>query len=429
MIDIKNNFKFSIQKCILFLRCLIIFKHKFIFQAIIMTNNKELSDHLKCKLCNNTYEDPIILPCYKTICSKHVFSETIGDVFKCSLCNNGHAITIDGFPKNEDIYNLVNVSKDYIHLDLALSSNNQKAKDLCKDLEQIISKLELLENDPVCFIYDYFGKIKSDLDLSRENKIKMIDDQYSKLLKEIEDAENECKSSANKFDFSSELKNQIDTATENLSEYLDLSNETKIIDDSEWNYLQFQIEKVILLSEHSLKKFESKFLNNKKYEFKANKSIGDINLGELLKLHDTLPDEDRLNATIKFKLDDIISFRHNNHKMIKSFDIINNLPWIITATVYTDNEYDNILLIVVEALFIKGPEISMDANLELKVLESDGTICEKISFEPEFHYFQWHEPICIFRINITELKNENYHAFKLIKDFAYFQLDIFVENT
>ena len=48
---------------------------------------EKLLDLKKCKECNQTYEDPIILPCSVMICSKHILKNVS---FKCSFCEQDH---------------------------------------------------------------------------------------------------------------------------------------------------------------------------------------------------------------------------------------------------------------------------------------------------------------------------------------------------
>ena len=60
---------------------------------------------LICKFCHETLEDPIILPCGKTIWSKHLLNEI--NNFKCNLCENSHNKSVDKFPVNEELNELV----------------------------------------------------------------------------------------------------------------------------------------------------------------------------------------------------------------------------------------------------------------------------------------------------------------------------------
>ena len=99
-----------------------------------------------CKLCHETLEDPIILPCGETICSIHLINET--SIFKCGLCDNSHDKTVDKFPVNEMANELVQICDDYVDLNLVdLGADYNCAKDQCKQLSDLINESELLIND------------------------------------------------------------------------------------------------------------------------------------------------------------------------------------------------------------------------------------------------------------------------------------------
>ena len=88
-----------------------------------MTNRKsdspeadQMTRLIICKLCHETLEDPIILPCFKTICSKHLLNEASN--FKCGLCENSHDKTVDKFPVNEELNELVQICDEYVNLNM-----------------------------------------------------------------------------------------------------------------------------------------------------------------------------------------------------------------------------------------------------------------------------------------------------------------------
>ena len=82
------------------------------------TSESNEEDRMKrliiCKLCHETLEDPIILPCGKTICSKHLIDET--NSFKCDLCDNLHDKTVDKFPVNQTVNELLQICDEYVNL-------------------------------------------------------------------------------------------------------------------------------------------------------------------------------------------------------------------------------------------------------------------------------------------------------------------------
>jgi hypothetical protein len=69
-----------------------------------------------CKHCNKELDNPVSLPCNRTICQKHV-SELAGQNadLDCPCCEETHTIPLDGYQVNEmikqllksDVHNLV----------------------------------------------------------------------------------------------------------------------------------------------------------------------------------------------------------------------------------------------------------------------------------------------------------------------------------
>ena len=55
------------------------------------TERDAMHQLILCKICHETLEEPIILPCHKTVCSKHVYNDDSADPkFKCDLCYMQH---------------------------------------------------------------------------------------------------------------------------------------------------------------------------------------------------------------------------------------------------------------------------------------------------------------------------------------------------
>ena len=72
-------------------------------------SNKSKDDFITslitCKICNKIYEDPVILPCHKTICSKHVIDQTNCSIYRCNFCKNFHIIDLKKWQKLDFIIN------------------------------------------------------------------------------------------------------------------------------------------------------------------------------------------------------------------------------------------------------------------------------------------------------------------------------------
>ena len=105
--------------------------------------------------------------------------------FKCNICDNSHDKTIDKFPVNEIANELVQISDDYVDLNLVdLGTDYNCAKEQCKQLNVLIKESELLIRDPAFYINDYFSKLKNEIDLSKEQLIKDILQEHEQLINE-----------------------------------------------------------------------------------------------------------------------------------------------------------------------------------------------------------------------------------------------------
>ena len=63
---------------------------------MILTNEIEefILSLITCKVCNEIFNDPIILPCHKTICCKDIFNETKNSIYICYFCKEEHKIIV-----------------------------------------------------------------------------------------------------------------------------------------------------------------------------------------------------------------------------------------------------------------------------------------------------------------------------------------------
>ena len=347
-----------------------------------MTNQDSLKQILICKLCNECYEDPIILPCGKSVCSKHVYTESKGDVFKCFICSKKHAIPTESFCKNEDLSQLINISDKYINIESMLGEKNTKAFELCSKLEELINKSELLSKEPSLYVYDYFNELKSDLDLNREQCLKMINDNYNRLLNEIEEAELKCKLSINKLETSvSMLNNSIISSKETLASSVALSKRPDLNYESKWYKFRNEIERAISKSTFTIKKFQSDLLLNKSFQFKLNQTLNENNFGDLLIKSDDFLSEKRLEGTIRFNIDNLKSFRFEKcTRFDKDWCVIDRTRWMASAIMKENENLEQYL-----SSYVKPDCEKLDqpikARITFKLLKTNGTVFKQMTFE------------------------------------------------
>ena len=161
----------------------------------------ELKDALKCNHCNETFDVPMVLPCFELICKRHIENnefKTNNDGFiKCPFCNDEHQI-----PEKIDlrIKKLIDLEVNKIDLGKKYSL----AKQELMSLDQLVKEFESLNNEPESFIYDYFLEIKTKVNLRREELKEIIDLKYEAIMDDLKAKENEAKQEAIKMKLLSE---------------------------------------------------------------------------------------------------------------------------------------------------------------------------------------------------------------------------------
>ena len=93
---------------------------------------------MKCAICYEIIESPVILPCSYNICKKHV-SNQINNFIQCEKCGAEHQIPTNGFLAN-------NVLKEIIESELAYLDFGRvynAAKKSCEPFEEILDDLQV----------------------------------------------------------------------------------------------------------------------------------------------------------------------------------------------------------------------------------------------------------------------------------------------
>lgn len=384
-----------------------------------MSSRKNLKEILICKLCNQIYDDPIILPCYKTVCSKHVSIEARNHVFKCLLCNKEHSIFSDGLCKNEELQYLISINDEYIKLESILGKNNVKAKEMCTELEEKIKKTILYSRDPSLYIYDYFSKLKAEIDLKREECVKMINDNYDLLIADLEEAEQKCKYNLFNLDKSiCDLNKSIESSSKDLSRLVISSNKPTLNDPENWFKLREDIQQNISKSAYMLEKFQSEILLNKKYDFKLKLIPTENSFGELLKVEDYFPSENKSERTIQFQITEFKSFKQEkSYQYDKDWCIISKMKWTSMVCIKEINDYDLYL-----GFYVKPDCEKIDspikAKLSFKLVKTNGTYYipsknNNKTLEHTFNDSVWrgYDDFCSLK-DIFDPKNEVYNKEK-----------------
>ena len=178
---------------------------------------------IKCAICKEIIESPVILPCRDNICKKHILNQT-NDVILCEICGVEHKIPKNGFQTN-------NVLKDIIETGIAnldFGNVHKEAKKSCESFEEILDDLQVLLKDPQFLIYEKISELKNIVELKREKLKLIIDKEMKKLIDKLEEYEKECKEylSSNEFkEESKRMESEMKIAQSNLDSWIECLNE------------------------------------------------------------------------------------------------------------------------------------------------------------------------------------------------------------
>jgi hypothetical protein len=153
---------------------------------------KSLNEIATCQKCKKFLIEPILLPCGKNICNKHVREATSKDeellsVYKCEICHDNHKLPDKGFTVNESMV-------ETMALNLHLGEKTRQAQSIINELDAIVNELKLICIDPDKFIYEYVNETISKIDRERNRLMLQIENVSGEMVTRIKSFENECKS-------------------------------------------------------------------------------------------------------------------------------------------------------------------------------------------------------------------------------------------
>jgi hypothetical protein len=143
---------------------------------------------LRCKYCNEIYNDPVTLNCCGgNICQKHI-DELLSQSSACPLCNSD--IPNQNSKINKTLKDLV----DEVELHKLKIDKMSAYKELLKSFEEKIESIELMNKEPDHFINNKFSELRRLVDLDREKAKTEIDTLADDMINELDSCEKELKS-------------------------------------------------------------------------------------------------------------------------------------------------------------------------------------------------------------------------------------------
>ena len=178
---------------------------------------------IKCMICRETLETPLLMPCDHNVCKKHVLNQTNG-VIRCGKCGVEHPIPTNGFILNKALKEIIESGI----ADIDFGSVHKSAKKSCEYFEDSLKELELLLKDPNAFTHEKITELKDTVQLKGEEIKLIIDQEAKKLIDKLEEYERQSKEylSSNEFkEESKKLESEMEIAQSNLDSWLENLNE------------------------------------------------------------------------------------------------------------------------------------------------------------------------------------------------------------
>lgn len=158
-----------------------------------------MESHIKelvfCEFCKNLFDEPVVLPCSNSICKKHLSDLLNADkkTIHCYFCENEHELSSDGFPLNKTIILLIERNFEKLNF----GEKYKEAWESCNTVEKALNELVLVESDPKNFIKEYFQRLKTKVDLRREEVKSYVDKVSHRVINQIMGHEYDCMANLN----------------------------------------------------------------------------------------------------------------------------------------------------------------------------------------------------------------------------------------
>jgi primosomal protein N'' len=219
--------------------------------------NVSVRDLIYCKVCNELFDKPVMLPCGETICSKHEIDFKDAR-FQCTFCSGQHKLAseTDHFPCNKIAQGLLEKQLQ----ELNLGDIHKSAVASLKSLKESVQNFESFGDNAEDYIYEYFAKLRNQVDLQREAMIQKVNDSSDKLLCEIAALETKCKINCNKPGSKLPKADQLAQLKSEVGEWEKCLGKL-VIDERQWTNIKKQCYESKAKLENDLQTFKDEVIS------------------------------------------------------------------------------------------------------------------------------------------------------------------------
>jgi ElaB/YqjD/DUF883 family membrane-anchored ribosome-binding protein/ribosomal protein L37AE/L43A len=223
----------------------------------------KILDVIKCAICKNVMNSPVILPCGHSICKRH--ADEITDVDGLITCNKcGRDYSKQAFPPNEGLANIIETQI----ANMDLGPKHKTAKDACDKLDMVIGQIEQLLKDPYYFSHEEINELQRQAQLKREELKNQIDNEFDKIYNKLEEFKTRCKThfSTNEYKIEADkISEEVRNARSKLNEWIGVLNEVKMTNEPIWTRIKDDSDKSIVSLETKIGQFKQNELLLRKF--------------------------------------------------------------------------------------------------------------------------------------------------------------------
>jgi hypothetical protein len=159
--------------------------------------------------------------------------------------------------------------------------SKSEAKKSCENFDDLLTKIELILQDPYNFTYELINNLKNEVQLKGEEAIFKINENMNRVISKLDDYNIECKNGLKETGYVGRaeiLRLDKETGRRELKKWMETLDEIKTKNDEEWKQIKSESQKAnedfeIKLAEFKIDLFSTRFL---KFQHEIEKDFGEF---------------------------------------------------------------------------------------------------------------------------------------------------------
>jgi hypothetical protein len=257
-------------------------------------------------------------------------------------------------------------------------------------LNGLVDEGKLLAEDPNCFIHSHFGSLKHKINLKRQEYIATIEENYERVIREINKIELKCKSDAQLKML--ELNHILESTKSKLEQWASELRVPNFNKEKQWKSIILKSKQETERIKSLLDTFRNDLLLFKQYKFQAVPVLNNNNFGDFITENVSRIDENRVEAKLQLRIFDFTEFIAKKNETRESIEwcIIKHIPWRLRAVVHETPDFQNALGFGfypdLELKKLKLNPINTEVKMKVIQKESCGQLKNDLTLQRHFNH-------------------------------------------